>query len=123
MLVSLLKSELFGNQLLISSSLAPKKQVFTAQRGFGLTVAVGVQLIMQHGRGSQKQLLRCVGYYSLATVIEVLIIYQLYGRWQSTVYLCYVEAADKDRREFEEMREVGEKDPIRENMDIYGHFV
>lgn len=48
---------------------------------------------------------------------------KLYGRWQSTVYLSYVEAADKDHREWEEMREIGEKNPIQENMDIYGHFV
>ena len=47
---------------------------------------------------------------------------QKYGRWDSTVYLTYVEAADADRREWEEIREPHEQDQIRENFDIFGHL-
>ena len=46
---------------------------------------------------------------------------QTYGRWESTVYLVYVETADADRREWEETRGDNEVDPIRENFDIFGH--
>ena len=47
---------------------------------------------------------------------------QLYGRWQSIVYLTYVESADCDRREWEDMRQPGELDPIKENFDVFGHL-
>ena len=38
------------------------------------------------------------------------------------MYLTYVEAADADRREWEEIREPHEQDQIRENFDIFGHL-
>lgn len=47
---------------------------------------------------------------------------QLYGRWDSTVYLCYVEAADMDRRNWEDMKDPGEQDPIKEHFDVFGHL-
>lgn len=59
-------------------------------------------------------------YLCACTFITLLL--QLYGRWESTVYLCYVEAADMDRRNWEDVREPGEKDPIREHFDVFGHL-
>lgn len=47
---------------------------------------------------------------------------QLYGRWESNVYLTYVEAADMDRRNWEEMKEESEKDPVKEHFDVFGHL-
>ena len=47
---------------------------------------------------------------------------QTYGRWESTVYLVYVETADSDRREWEETKDENDADPIRENFDLFGRF-
>ena len=47
---------------------------------------------------------------------------QTYGRWESTVYLVYVETADSDRREWEETKDENDADPIRENFDLFGRL-
>ena len=47
---------------------------------------------------------------------KFMLVPSIYGRWQSSVYLTYVEAADKDRREWENTKQSNEKDPIKENF-------
>ena len=38
------------------------------------------------------------------------------------MYLVYVEAADADRREWEETKVASDVDPIRENFDLFGQL-
>lgn len=64
----------------------------------------------------------CVEQCRYVHDIIIILFVQKYGRWDSTVYLTYVEAADADRREWEEIREPHEQDQIRENFDIFGHL-
>ena len=56
--------------------------------------------------------------------LSILWIYmQIYGRWQSHIYQIYVQAADSDRKEWEDIKEEDEEDPIRTNFDIlFGHL-
>ena len=45
---------------------------------------------------------------------------QILGRWDSHVYQTYIDKADIDRQEWEEMNDVD--DPVKLNLNLFGRL-
>ena len=80
---------------------------------------------MPPGNKSQKLQLRYV--YDITVVVDFssnhacCCYLQILGRWDSQVYQTYVQSADLERREWEEVRGY-EDDPICQNFNILGQL-